>query len=97
MRKGLRQAMIVLGICMCLGGCEKETEAKTEPEGETVQSEDGDFFPESYSEETEKVKFECVVNVPEKFEVTNFHAPIIKGVSNIDAETAYKKYGRGSW
>ena len=55
MRKGLRQAMIVLGICMCLGGCEKETEAKTEPEGETVQSEDGDFFPESYSEETEKV------------------------------------------
>lgn len=80
MRKGLRQAMIVLGICMCLGGCEKETEAKTEPEGETVQSEDGDFFPESYSEETEKVKFECVVNVPEKFEVTNFHAPIIKGV-----------------
>lgn len=28
MRKGLRQAMIVLGICMCLGGCEKETEAK---------------------------------------------------------------------
>ena len=32
MRKGLRQAMIVLGICMCLGGCEKETEAKTEPE-----------------------------------------------------------------
>ena len=57
MRKGFRQAMIVLGICMCLGGCEKETEAKTEPEGETVQSEDGDFFPESYSEETEKVKF----------------------------------------
>lgn len=95
MRKGLRQAMIVLGICMCLGGCEKETEAKTEPEGETVQSEDGDFFPESYSEETEKVKFECVVNVPEKFEVTNFHAPIIKGVSNIDAETAYKKYVEG--
>lgn len=36
------------------------------------------------------MKFECVVNVPEKFEVTNFHAPIIKGVSNIDAETAYK-------
>ena len=47
MRKGLRQAMIVLGICMCLGGCEKETEANTEPEGETGQSADGDWVPEA--------------------------------------------------
>ena len=30
MRKGLRQAMIVLGICMCLGGCEKANGLKGE-------------------------------------------------------------------
>ena len=44
MRKGLRQAMIVLGICMCLGGCEKGNGGKNRAGGETVQSEDGDFF-----------------------------------------------------
>lgn len=44
MRKGLWQVMIVLGVCMRLGGCGKETETKTESTGESAQRKDGDFF-----------------------------------------------------
>lgn len=106
MKKGLKQTMIMLGMCICLSGCgkeAKETKPQIEPNTEdtvkvtddTVQSEDGNFFPESYSEQTEKIKIECLLNVPEKFDVSNFHAPVIKGFSYIDSETAYAKYVEG--
>lgn len=98
MRKGLQQAMILLGVCICLGGCGKENTRTESPKTSAVESEkteDENFFPESYSEKTDKVIFECTVNVPEKFDVSNFHTPLIKGVSSIDSETAYAKYVEG--
>ena len=107
MKKGLKQVMIALGICMCLGGCGKETEETKAPKEpntketvemteDTVQSADMDFFPKSYSKQTEKVKFECLLDVPEKFEASNFHAPKIKGLFNIDSQIAYAKYVEGN-
>lgn len=109
MKTGWKQVMLMLGICVCLGGCGTEaeetknqakqnasnTENTVQMTEDTAQSEDKNFFPESYSEQTEKVKFECALTVPETFEATNFHAPVIKGRSYIDSETAYAKYVEG--
>lgn len=94
MRKGLRQAMIVLGICMCLGAVKKKRRQKQSRKERRYRAKT-EIFSESYSEETEKVKFECVVNVPEKFEVTNFHAPIIKVFLTLMQKQLTKKYVEG--
>lgn len=106
MKKGLKQGMIALSVCMCLGGCGKEageitattdtnTEEVAQMAADNDQSESTDYFPESYSEQTEKVKFDCLLEVPENFKASEFRVPIIKGSFGIDAEAAYAKYVEG--
>lgn len=97
MKISIKQVMIAVCLCMCLSGCGKKTEnSKAAPESNTeVVSENKNLFPESYSEQTEKIKFECQLEIPENFDASNFHVPVIKGVTYIEPETVYSKYVEG--
>lgn len=107
MNKRIKQMMTVFGVCLCLTGCgkEKETEIVT---GEMVmetadqtaaaqeQTDTAEFFPESYTEQTERVKFACNLEVPEAFDAFNFHIPAVKGRSYLDKEKIYANYVEGN-
>lgn len=60
-----------------------------------AQQEIVDSFPESYSEQTEKVKFDCQLEVPEDFSAAEFRIPEVKGYATIDPEAIYEKYVEG--
>lgn len=54
-----------------------------------------DFFPEKYFEQKEKVKFECNLEVPEEFDVSDFYMPVIKGETIVDSGKVFEKYVEG--
>lgn len=103
MKMRMRNMLIVSGLCVCMCGCgNKVTETKNESTQaaedvaqtteKSKQMKTEDYFPETYSEQTEKVKFECHLEVPEDFEISDFHMPIIKGITYTDLEKIYAKY-----
>lgn len=100
MKTYIKKGMLALCVCVCLSGCSGETEKAGEEKtvqgtGEIAQEETVDSFPESYSEKTEKVQFDCELEVPEEFEISNFHIPKINGSVLSDAEAIYAKYVEG--
>lgn len=106
MKKSIKQGATAICLCMCLSGCGKvsgdkivspgqQTEAVSQAEENIEQSEKTDFFPESYSKQTEKVRFECQLEVPENFDVSDFHNPDITGELSNDYDKIYAKYVEG--
>lgn len=76
-------------------GAASESQAPGQTEESADRSRSGDFFPESYSFQTEKVKFECALEVPEDFDASNFHIPAVKGCVYPDADAIYANYVEG--
>ena len=51
---------------------------------------DEPFFPSSYTGGTDKITFDCKLEVPEGFDPWNFYMPEVNGLQCIDQEEAYK-------
>lgn len=96
MKKGRKQKRTIAGavaLAMLLSGCgnaqvqqTKTTAVSTKEEASGEAAED--FFPDSYQRETEKIKFDCELEVSEEFQASEFHIPIVKGFYNYDQDAA---------
>ncbi len=93
-----------MALCMILSGCNGKTE-RNEPvkskaaemeeirNTEAPSKEQGDIFPKSYNNSTEKVKFECELEVPEKFKASEFCLPKEVELYNcLNKEAAYELF-----
>lgn len=80
---------IIALTVIILSGCNNR---KIYDEAETVvqETEKEDFFPSSYTGGTEKVKFDCELEIPDDFDSFHFYLPSVKGLQCIDQNEAYK-------
>lgn len=90
---------IAVVVTVLLAGCNKtgveidnivaETKKETNTEINEGNS-DTPFFPLSYAGGTEKVKFDCILEIPERFDPFNFYLPKVNGLQCVDQDAAFK-------
>lgn len=98
----MRKCMaVILGIAVLASGCGKKNEStKAEIMPETVPESDtatigASLFPESYTGGSERVKFDCTLEVPKEFDSDKFYRPEVTGLQYIDQDVAYDTYIEG--
>ena len=101
MNKTGRYGLIVAIICIGLSGCGKDIEEvknTVEYSNETTensQERKTESFPVAYTDQINNVKFDCMLEIPEKFDASDFYMPMVEGYSFIDIEKAYQIYVEG--
>lgn len=104
-RYGYIAALICAIISFC--GCGKQNaeiektanlsniEIFEQPSADTTIIQES-FFPAYYSESTDKVTVDCTLEVPEDFDVYQFHLPKVMGLQYYDTEKAYVEFVEGN-
>lgn len=76
-------------------GSETKEKANNDTETETKAeiykgNSNNSFFPFSYTGGTEKVKYDCVLEIPDGFDPFHFYMPKVSGLQCVDQDEAYK-------
>lgn len=91
--------IIIIVFAVLLSGCSKTDEKKDNAATETKmeatteikkENSDTNFFPSSYTGGTEKVKFDCILEIPDRFDPFNFYLPKVNGLQCVDQDAAFK-------
>lgn len=94
MRKKYKVLLMILFFVTVLAGCNQKKDKKLPIEIKESTKEENINFPDRYELETEKVKFQCVLEVPEKF-IGQANQYFIKGQTYCDADKLYKLFAAG--
>lgn len=73
----------------------REEKIKTEivsGKEEKPEKDVSDFFPDFYQAETEKVKFDCALEISEEFKAFEFHIPMVRGIYNYNQDAAREEF-----
>lgn len=98
MRSFHKSILLFIGIAFCSSACApaaSDADLDMEVTIESMPMAQGAFFPDSFTGGTEKVWFDCTLEVPEGFDPESFALPAVSGLWAIDKDAVYEKYVEG--
>ncbi len=98
MRSFHKSILLFIGIAFCSSACApaaSDADLDMEVTIESMPMAQGAFFPDSFTGGTEKVWFDCALEVPEDFSPEDFELPTVTGLQPTDRDAVYKKYVEG--
>ncbi|MCI9632930.1 MAG: hypothetical protein HFH18_06755 [Ruminococcus sp.] len=102
-----RYMIILICLAFSLIGCSRQkmnrdrTDSNTsnrlymQTSGNVGSTEQRYFFPASYSEQSGKINIKCNLEVPQEFEMYNFHIPKVKDLRQYNTGKAYTYFIEG--